>query len=803
MSSLQQYLQTDFRDDKREIEDVNKTLKLVLPLFQEFVFQENHWPYELSAKTELKNAGFSFSTSAMILFLLGTLHGKKSSGVLLPRIDIDIDEVRDNKKKYKEIYEKAMEKVVGESKTKFKKEFENVVNSSSFGFNDPFTSTWLLEHLIHDMDLPSSILDFRKRLVGVTKKRIQYLFKYPDSDALKWLPIDGMPPSATDHCFPLLRFIHLFRVLKIGKEWHPNDVLRNLREKVKPRLLARVHNQLSLHGISNSAFDSAELVFALEGVLLIDEDTRTIDNSLMERIFEVIKERQTASPYWRPLKPFVRTSRGTVLLPLSVEIGNSLLRICHMHRTDHKNCNLFSARLPLFRTYTKWLLTRMQRITVRKVKGGTMHPAAGWHSEHVSIPDIIHPWETSQVALYLFLYADLLQDHIAETSLDQANLTTTSFFGESQSRVTSKSKIEQNLKKFEPLHQFWPERHKCKHLAVYRQILDNFITPRLFPSDSGSHNRLYSILLYGPPGTGKTTVAEQLASALGTQLITVTPSNFITRGEAEVEARTKAIFEMLGQQRNAVILLDEIDRMILDRCSAEYSNQSETFQFMTPGMLTKLRNLRSRERYIFIIATNYEERIDEAAIRPGRIDIKLLLIPPDRIQRINILHSEFEKLRIPKKYIPTHDELSRYPVVNSTALATYGELSQLIQSVAHDFIASNRKGGKRQLRQLLIEHWDQAPSPSISLASYNSRLDCEQGTRKSPLKEFFMLTYLLCESDHTFIPNELEAIQTALMKYKDTPRAVQMNLNKLLSCDTVVNTLMTTFYGADTWSSSK
>ena len=70
------------------------------------------------------------------------------------------------------------------------------------------------------------------------------------------------------------------------------------------------------------------------------------------------------------------------------------------------------------------------------------------------------------------------------------------------------------------------------------------------------------MLLYGPPGTGKTGIADDLTAALRWPLVTVTPSDFIRRGEAEVEARAKDIFDALGEQEDMVVLFDEIDRLI-------------------------------------------------------------------------------------------------------------------------------------------------------------------------------------------------------------------------------------------------
>jgi SpoVK/Ycf46/Vps4 family AAA+-type ATPase len=130
------------------------------------------------------------------------------------------------------------------------------------------------------------------------------------------------------------------------------------------------------------------------------------------------------------------------------------------------------------------------------------------------------------------------------------------------------------------------------------------------------------MLLYGPPGTGKTTVAENIADHLRPNLL---------------ERNAKTIFDVLEAQTDCVVLFDEIDSFLLDRDSKRHEKQDTTFQFMTPSMLTKLNDLRRAERSIFIVATNYESRIDSAIKRTGRIDIKYLLLPPDKGVRRRIL----------------------------------------------------------------------------------------------------------------------------------------------------------------------
>ena len=92
------------------------------------------------------------------------------------------------------------------------------------------------------------------------------------------------------------------------------------------------------------------------------------------------------------------------------------------------------------------------------------------------------------------------------------------------------------------------------------------------------------------------------------------------------------IFEVLGAQTNCVILFDEIDELVADRSSERHKEQDTLFKFMTPGMLTKLNNLRRAKRSIFIMATNYAYRIHPAIRRTGRIDENYLLLPPMQLQ---------------------------------------------------------------------------------------------------------------------------------------------------------------------------
>jgi SpoVK/Ycf46/Vps4 family AAA+-type ATPase len=186
------------------------------------------------------------------------------------------------------------------------------------------------------------------------------------------------------------------------------------------------------------------------------------------------------------------------------------------------------------------------------VAGGT---CIGWHSEHINEAGVIHLWVTSQVAEFLLAFRKLLQQHVARETL-----------------VLSRVKIEDAeasddwktiTKDFEPL----------KDESIAPRVFDRVAADFVEPWNVGTSEKNYSMLLYGPPGTGKTKIAKHIANALGFRLITVTVSDFLGAGGALVEARAKAIFQMLQAQSSCIILFDEIDAFLLDRDSDYYRRQ--------------------------------------------------------------------------------------------------------------------------------------------------------------------------------------------------------------------------------------
>ena len=220
-------------------------------------------------------------------------------------------------------------------------------------------------------------------------------------------------------------------------------------------------------------------------------------------------------------------------------------------------------------------------------------------------------------------------------------------------------------------------------------------------------------------------------------LLTVTPSDFLASGGELIEARAKAIFQVIEQQRNSLVLFDEIDQLLLDRDSELYGAQGDVFKLLTPGMLTKLNDLTSARRVLFVIATNYYERIDRAIKRPGRIDAQYLVLPPAMAARRRYL----------KRFVKDWSSLKdNREVVERTARFTYREL--------RDLAASVNEAGKGADKSFMLKFIEERP-PMITLGSYASRLGSTKGADQDslPLEEFALVAYLELEA-HKRLPND-------------------------------------------------
>jgi len=148
------------------------------------------------------------------------------------------------------------------------------------------------------------------------------------------------------------------------------------------------------------------------------------------------------------------------------------------------------------------------------------------------------------------------------------------------------------------------------------------------------------LLLYGPPGTGKTLVARATASEIDAQFVELSPS--IIRGyPGDPEKKIEELFQNLLTTPRALVFFDEADALL----STRTPQTSSVMQRITPVLLSQFAKL-SRYRFkpiLIIAATNMPWGVDNAFLRPGRLDKSLYIGLPNQNDRIHLLHLFLEK----------------------------------------------------------------------------------------------------------------------------------------------------------------
>ncbi|SPF54366.1 putative Vesicle-fusing ATPase [Candidatus Desulfosporosinus infrequens] len=142
------------------------------------------------------------------------------------------------------------------------------------------------------------------------------------------------------------------------------------------------------------------------------------------------------------------------------------------------------------------------------------------------------------------------------------------------------------------------------------------------------------LILYGPPGTGKTHLARAAAEYFGAEFFVVNASAVSGPQVGSTEATIRGIFKAAKAQTPSIIFFDEID-VIGARRDGQGLNRPSDLALNT--LLTELDGFEKREGVFVIAATNRLDTIDEALLRPGRLELKIEISAPNYQERIELL----------------------------------------------------------------------------------------------------------------------------------------------------------------------
>ncbi len=157
------------------------------------------------------------------------------------------------------------------------------------------------------------------------------------------------------------------------------------------------------------------------------------------------------------------------------------------------------------------------------------------------------------------------------------------------------------------------------------------------------------VLLYGPPGCGKTMVAKAVASNLAEQIsvkrgekikgffLSVKGPELLNKYVGETERKIREIFvkarEKANQDVPVVIFFDEMDALFRTRGTGISSDVEST---IVPQLLAEIDGVEALKNVIVIGASNRQDLIDPAILRPGRLDVKIKIERPDQAAAADI-----------------------------------------------------------------------------------------------------------------------------------------------------------------------
>ena len=204
------------------------------------------------------------------------------------------------------------------------------------------------------------------------------------------------------------------------------------------------------------------------------------------------------------------------------------------------------------------------------------------------------------------------------------------------------------------------------------------------------------VLLYGPPGTGKTMIAKALARETNATFIELVGSELVQKFIGEGAKLVKDLFEMAKQKGPTIIFIDEVDAIAARRIETGTSGEREV-QRTFMQLLGEIDGFDALSDVKIIAATNRLDILDEAILRPGRLERHIEIGRPDEKGREEILKIHTEKMKldstvklkeIAKK---THD-FSGAELKALTTEAGYSAIRDKRKKISHkDFMESVEK----------------------------------------------------------------------------------------------------------------
>ena len=180
-------------------------------------------------------------------------------------------------------------------------------------------------------------------------------------------------------------------------------------------------------------------------------------------------------------------------------------------------------------------------------------------------------------------------------------------------------------------------------------------------------------LLVGPPGTGKTLLAKAVAGEAKVPFFSLSGSEFVEMFVGVGASRVRDLFKQASAKAPCIIFIDEIDAIGKSRDN-QISSNDEREQTLNQ-LLSEMDGFDSSKGLVILAATNRPEVLDQALLRPGRFDRRVVVGPPDVMGREEIL-------KVHAKNKPLAEDVDLKQIAQTTAGFTGAELENLLNEAA-------------------------------------------------------------------------------------------------------------------------
>jgi cell division protease FtsH len=184
------------------------------------------------------------------------------------------------------------------------------------------------------------------------------------------------------------------------------------------------------------------------------------------------------------------------------------------------------------------------------------------------------------------------------------------------------------------------------------------------------------VLLSGPPGTGKTLLARAVAGEAGAPFFSMSASEFVEAIVGVGASRVRDLFRQAKKESPAIVFIDELDAVGRARSSAGggFGGSDEREQTLNQ-ILTEMDGFDSSTNVIVIGATNRIDVLDQALLRPGRFDRRVVVQAPDREGRRLILE-------VHTREVPLAADVDLERIAATTSGMVGADLANLVNEAA-------------------------------------------------------------------------------------------------------------------------